>query len=105
MHKHSTHHHEQGSNAHANEKTHEAAAEKSGHHKHGNHSGHDKHEGHSPEMFRDKFWLSFILTIPAVFWSAHIQQLLNYEAPEFTGSEWIPAVLSTVVFFMGAWSS
>ncbi len=101
MHKHSTHHHEQGSNAHANEKTHEAAAEKSGHHKHGNHSGHDKHEGHSPEMFRDKFWLSFILTIPAVFWSAHIQQLLNYEAPEFTGSEWIPAVLSTVVFFYG----
>ncbi len=92
MHKHNTHHHGQGSDAHTNEKTHEADAEK---------SGHDKHEGHSPAMFRDKFWLSFILTVPVVYWSVHIQQLLNYQAPEFTGSDWIPPVLSTVIFFYG----
>jgi P-type Cu2+ transporter len=42
-------------------------------------------------MFRDKFWLSLILTIPVVFWSAHIQELLGYRAPEFPGSDWIPA--------------
>ncbi|MFO7589168.1 MAG: copper-translocating P-type ATPase [Gemmatimonadota bacterium] len=52
-------------------------------------------------MFRDKFWLSFVLTFPVVFWSAHIQELLGYRAPEFTGSEWIPPVLSTVVFVYG----
>ena len=25
---------------------------------HSQHAGHERHEGHSPEMFRDKFWLS-----------------------------------------------
>ncbi len=64
-------------------------------------SGHDKHEGHSPKMFRDKFWLSLILTIPVVFWSVHIQELLSYQAPDFTGSGWIPRVLSTVIFVYG----
>jgi Cu2+-exporting ATPase len=27
---------------------------------------HDHHAGHSVAMFRDKFWLSFALTIPVV---------------------------------------
>jgi P-type Cu2+ transporter len=49
----------------------------------GEHAGHDQHEGHSPKMFRDKFWLSFALTIPVVYWSEHIQMLLGYQAPEF----------------------
>jgi len=62
---------------------------------------HDKHEGHSPQMFRDKFWLAFLFTLPVVFWSAHIQDLLGYEAPEFPGSAWIPPVLGTVVFLYG----
>jgi Cu2+-exporting ATPase len=29
----------------------------------------DRHAGHSVAMFRDKFWLSFILTVPVLFWS------------------------------------
>ena len=70
----------------------------SGHSGHGNH---DKHEGHSPAMFRDRFWLSFALTVPVVIWSAHIQELLGYRAPAFPGSDWIGAVLSTVVFVYG----
>jgi Cu2+-exporting ATPase len=52
-------------------------------------------------MFRDKFWLSLVLTLPVVFWSAHIQELLSYRAPDFPGSEWIPPVLGTVVFLYG----
>jgi Cu2+-exporting ATPase len=52
-------------------------------------------------MFRDRFWLSLILTVPVVFWSDHIQMLLGYEAPAFPGSAWIPPVLGTVVFFYG----
>jgi hypothetical protein len=36
-----------------------------GHHsEHGAHEGHDKHAGHSVETFRNKFWLSLMLTIP-----------------------------------------
>ncbi len=73
-----------------------------GGHGHG-HEGHDAHAGHSPEMFRDKFWLSFILTLPVVYWSGHIQELLGYEAPVFPGSEWIGPVLGTVVFVYGGW--
>jgi P-type Cu2+ transporter len=70
---------------------------------HSAHEGHDKHAGHSPEMFRRKFWLSFVLTIPVVFWSDHIQELLGYQAPVFPGSDWIPPVLGTVIFFYGGW--
>jgi P-type Cu2+ transporter len=64
---------------------------------------HGKHAGHSPQMFRDKFWLSLVLTLPVVYWSDHIQELLGYRAPEFPGSAWIPAVLGTVVFAYGGW--
>jgi P-type Cu2+ transporter len=52
-------------------------------------------------MFRDKFWLSLILTIPVVFWAAHIQMIFRYEAPEFPGSMWISPVLGTAVFLYG----
>ncbi len=73
-----------------------------GHDDHGrDREGHDQHRGHSPEMFRQKFWLSLVLTLPVVFWSAHIQELLGYHAPEFRGSGWIAPVLGTVVFLYG----
>jgi Cu2+-exporting ATPase len=52
-------------------------------------------------MFRDKFWLSLILTGPVVFWAAHIQMIFGYQAPVFPGSAWIPAVLGTAVFLYG----
>ncbi|MCC6782222.1 MAG: copper-translocating P-type ATPase [Planctomycetes bacterium] len=52
-------------------------------------------------MFRDKFWLSLVLTVPVVYWSMHVQELLGYRAPEFTGAAWIPPVLGTIVFLYG----
>src|SRR5690606_11612451 len=52
---------------------------------------------------RRKFWLSLILTVPVVFWSEHIQELLRYRAPVFPGSTWIPPILGTAVFFYGGW--
>ncbi|MGM0688108.1 MAG: heavy metal translocating P-type ATPase [Bacillota bacterium] len=76
---------------------------KDGGHEHSNHDNHDRHAGHSPGMFREKFWLSLVLTLPVVFWSEHIQMLLGYSAPEFFGSTWIPPVLGTVIFFYGGW--
>jgi P-type Cu2+ transporter len=53
-------------------------------------AAHDRHAGHSPEMFRDRFWLSLALTVPVVVWSEHIEMLLGYRAPVFPGSAWIP---------------
>jgi Cu2+-exporting ATPase len=52
-------------------------------------------------MFRDRFWLSLILTIPVVIWAEHIQMLFGYVAPVFTGSRWISPVLATAVFLYG----
>jgi Cu2+-exporting ATPase len=52
-------------------------------------------------MFRDKFWLSFALTIPVVVWSADVQHWVGYTAPVFPGSKLIPPVLGTIVFLYG----
>jgi len=65
------------------------------------HGSHDRHAGHSVAMFRDKFWLSFALTIPVVFWSTDVQHWLGYTAPFFPGSKFIPALLGTIVFVYG----
>jgi P-type Cu2+ transporter len=65
------------------------------------HRSHDRHAGHSIAMFRDKFWLSFALTIPVVFWSTDVQHWLGYTAPSFPGSKFIPAILGTAVFVYG----
>jgi len=65
------------------------------------HAGHDHHAGHSVAMFRDKFWLSFVLTIPVIVWSQEVQHWLGYHAPEFPGSRFMPAVLGTAIFFYG----
>ena len=62
---------------------------------------HDRHAGHSVAMFRDKFWLTFALTIPVIVWSADPQHWLGYRAPSFPGSDLLPAVLGTVVFVYG----
>ena len=62
---------------------------------------HDRHVGHSVAMFRDKFWLSFALTIPVVIWSSDVQHWFGYTAPSFPGSKLIPAVLGTLVFVYG----
>jgi P-type Cu2+ transporter len=68
---------------------------------HDHHAGHDRHAGHSVAMFRDKFWLSVALTILVVFWSTDVQHWLGYAAPPFPGSQFIPPILGTVVFFYG----
>jgi Cu2+-exporting ATPase len=65
------------------------------------HAGRDRHAGHSVAMFRDKFWLSFALTIPVVFWSTDVQHWLGYTAPTFPGSKFIPPILGILVFVYG----
>jgi P-type Cu2+ transporter len=54
-------------------------------------------------MFRDRFWLSFALTVPVVVWAPMIQEWFGYTAPAFPGSAWLSPVLGTVIFFYGGW--
>jgi len=65
------------------------------------HAGHDRHAGHSVAMFRDRFWLSLLLTIPVLAWSRDVGEWLGITAPTFPGSEAIPPVLGTAVFLYG----
>ncbi len=66
-------------------------------------TGHDKHAGHSVAMFRDKFWLTLLLTVPTIIWGHMLQSVLGYRAPQFPGSRWIPPLFGIVVFFYGGW--
>jgi len=52
-------------------------------------------------MFRDRFWLSLLLTIPVLVWSEMVQEWLGYTAPSFPLSVRIPAILGTVIFVYG----
>ncbi|MEV8040442.1 heavy metal translocating P-type ATPase [Arthrobacter sp. NPDC080082] len=62
---------------------------------------HGQHAGHSVAMFRNKFWLNLVLSVPVVLFSPMFGHLLGYEPPQFPGSAWIPPVLGTVVFLYG----
>ena len=67
-------------------------------------SGHDKHAGHSAEIFRQKFWGTLLLSIPAVIWSPMTRHWFGCEAPGGpVASRWIPAVFGTLVFAYGGW--
>ncbi|HEX5580058.1 MAG TPA: HAD-IC family P-type ATPase, partial [Gemmatimonadaceae bacterium] len=52
-------------------------------------------------MFRDKFWISLLLTLPTLVWGHMLQRVLGYTAPQFPGSQWIAPVFGTAVFFYG----
>ncbi|WP_371746806.1 copper-translocating P-type ATPase [Rhodococcus pyridinivorans] len=67
------------------------------------HGGHDRHAGHGAhgEMFRRRFWISLILSVPVVAFSHMVAELLGYPLPDFPGAMWIPPVLGTVIFVYG----
>lgn len=61
---------------------------------------HDKHAGHNPNVFKQKFWLSLLMTVPAVVFSPMIQSWFGYEF-NFAGSEYISALFGVIIFFYG----
>ena len=67
---------------------------------HEGHSAHVDHSGHE-QMFRRRFWINLILTIPVLVFSPFIQQILGFSIPTFPGSRWIGPVFSFIVFFYG----
>lgn len=52
-------------------------------------------------MFRDKFWLSLLLTVPVILYSPTIQEWFGFTSPTFSGSHYTPFILSTIIFFYG----
>ncbi len=84
---------------------------------------HDEHAGHSPEqpaadehaghgaahadhtgheaMFRRRFWVSLVVSIPVLLYSAAMQDLLGFSMPAFPGSAWIEPLFAVVIFLYG----
>src|SRR6187401_491074 len=62
---------------------------------------HDRHEGHSVAMFRDRFWITLLLSIPTLLWSGMVQHMVGFSAPTFLGSQYVPALFGTAVYFYG----
>lgn len=67
---------------------------------HDAHDAHDKHAGHSPNMFKQKFWLSLLLTVPTLVFSHTVQSWFGVSWM-FPGSEYIPAIFGIIIFFYG----
>ena len=63
-------------------------------HDHVDHSGHEL-------VFRQRFWISALLSIPVILFSEMIQQWLGFTMPSFPGDEWVAPLFSAVVFFYG----
>lgn len=61
-----------------------------------NHGGHMMHMGN----LKQKFWVSLVLTIPIILMSPMMGVDLPFQFT-FTGSDWIVAVLATILFFYG----
>ncbi|MBW6474951.1 MAG: HAD-IC family P-type ATPase, partial [Anaerolineaceae bacterium] len=88
---HQEHHHH---NEHSPDQHADHNKSKEHHKKHVNHSGHE-------QMFRKRFWWSLLLSIPVLIYSPLIQRFLNFTAPDFPGSIWIPFVFSLIIFGYG----
>lgn len=87
------------------EHNHSAESQSQGHVSHDEHTGHghDKHAGHSPDMFKQRFFISLILTLPILYFSTQLQTWLGYQAASFPGSTWINPILGIVLYFYGGW--
>jgi Cu2+-exporting ATPase len=49
-------------------------------------------------MFRDKFWISLLLTVPTLVWGHMLPRALGYIPPSIPGAHWIPPIFGTAVF-------
>ncbi len=75
---------------------HQMAHDKEQHQDHSG-GGHANHE----QLFRRKFWVSLVLTIPVLVFSQTVQGWLGYSIPSFPLSQWIVPVFAVIVFIVG----
>lgn len=72
--------------------------------RHAAHAGrgksHADHTGHE-QMFRTRFWICLVLSVPVLIFSPALQSLLGFRAPTFPGSDWLPFLFSLVIFGYG----
>jgi Cu2+-exporting ATPase len=82
---------------HTQHPTHADHAEHTAEHGQMGHGGHGDHVA----QFRRMFWTMLVLAIPTVALSPMFAMILGYTVPEFPGSQWVSAVLGTVMYLWG----
>lgn len=73
---------------------HESHKAKAAHAHHADHTGHEA-------LFRQRFWVSLLLSIPVLVYSPMLQEWFNFQAPPFPGSAWIAPLFAILVFMYG----
>ena len=70
---------------------------------HGTHSGPEAHMAHAGHeaLFRRRFWVSMLLSIPVLLYSEMLQEWLHFSVPLFPGSAWIAPLFAVIVFGYG----
>ena len=71
-----------------------------GHGKDGHDHDNNDHAGHE-QMFRRRFWICLVLSVPVLLTSDTLQGWLGFGLPDFPGDEAIGPVFSTIVFIVG----
>lgn len=65
---------------------------------------HGRHHGHNIADFKRRFWVSVVVTLPILFLSPLIQDVLGVrDTLRFTGDLYVLWALSTFVYFYGGW--
>ena len=87
---------DQNQNGHLNHGHAEPVPAKDAHDKHDpvDHSGHE-------EIFRKRFWISTLLSIPVILFNQMIQEWFGFSMPGFSGDIWIAPIFAAIVFVYG----
>ena len=64
------------------------------------HAGHVDHSGHE-DMFRRRFWISLLLSIPVLLYTPMLQMWFGFRMPDFPGSQFVMPLFSIIVFLYG----
>ena len=86
--------------AHAGRMEHTDHTERSAHAGHTHHARHVDHSGHE-QVFRRRFWVCLLLTLPVLLYSPMLQMWLGFVPPHFLGSEWVAPLFSIIIFLYG----
>ncbi len=62
---------------------------------------HGAHAGHDPRVFRRRFWVCLVLTLPVLYLSEQVQAWLDYGVPDLPLGRWLSPLLGTALFLYG----
>jgi Cu2+-exporting ATPase len=104
---HHSHHDEHDHAEHRDPGAHEPSTyHDAGHTGHGAPTGHESHAGHvdhtgHESLFRSRFWVSLVLTVPVLLFSPMLQDWFGFDTPGFAGDRWIGPAFAIAIFLYG----